>query len=139
MAFRRRKRGDADIPVASFSDLAFLLIIFFILVTSLDTTKGFKADLPAGEKGEAKQGKTTTVVLRDDRVVINDADVSMAQLKEKLVGMALPSRQDEEERVVLLEAVGNVTYQNYYEAMSIIHAAGGLVAIVRQDEEGGGN
>ncbi len=53
----RRDHGCDDIPVASFSDIAFLLIIFFILATTLAKTRGFITELPSGEKSEKQAVK----------------------------------------------------------------------------------
>ena len=37
------------------------------------------------------------------------------------------------EKVVLLEASGNVTYQNYFDVMASISAAGGVTAILQEE------
>ena len=39
-----KKRRDAEVPVSAFSDIAFLLIIFFILAASLVHVTGIVAD-----------------------------------------------------------------------------------------------
>ena len=47
---KEKKHRSGDIPVGSFSDIAFLLIIYFLVATSLVKLKGITADLPSGEK-----------------------------------------------------------------------------------------
>ena len=131
---KKKKIAGEDIPVASFSDIAFLLIIFFILVTSLHKDEGFITEIPAGEKSEAKSEKNTTIAIRNDKLFINDKDVSTKELYRELKELKLGEKKTEDEKMVMLEAIGNVSYQNYYAAMSAISSAGGIVAIVKEDE-----
>jgi biopolymer transport protein ExbD len=132
---RRRSHGCDEIPVASFSDIAFLLIIFFILATTLAKTRGFITELPSGEKSEKPPEKTTTVQLNSGVLRINDDVVDLKQLKQKLLDMKLHARSGDD-KVVMFEATGRVDYQEYYEIMAVVARAGGSICIVR--EEGGG-
>ena len=49
MLEKERKRS-AEIPTASMADIAFLLLIFFLVVTTIDVDKGLGLTLPP--KGE---------------------------------------------------------------------------------------
>jgi len=131
---RRRKMGCDDIPVASFADIAFLLIIFFILATTLVRTQGFHTEFPQGEKSEEPPRKTTTVQLHEGKITLNDGQVDLAGLRAGLAELKLHTRTGDD-RVVLLEATGKVDYQRYFEVMAAITRAGGTICIVR--EEGG--
>lgn len=131
---RRDKKGPPEIPVSSFSDIAFLLIIFFILVTTLDKITGFVGELPAGERSEAQTDKAPTVQLHHERLRFNDRDTDMDGLRESLEKLNLHNKQ-QEQKVVLLEATGAVKYQLYYEVMSAIDKAGGVVAMVKEEEK----
>ena len=131
---KRRKPGCDDIPVTSFADIAFLLIIFFLLATTLVKTQGFVTDFPSGQKSEKPQEKTTTIVLRDGKITLNDNEVDVAGLHAGLKALRLDTRQGDA-KVVLMEATGKVEYQTYFEVMAAITEAGGSICIVR--EEGG--
>lgn len=55
MAAKRRFRGG-DIPTASMADIAFLLLIFFLVTTTIDMDKGLGIVLPAeGQEIEIKK------------------------------------------------------------------------------------
>ena len=133
---QRKEKKDLEIPTDSVSDIAFLLIIFFILTTTLSKLSGFTAELPsanASDKQAAKtDAKTPSVQLGNGKILFNDQELSAATLKDRLLDLQLASKQGEE-KVVLLEAAGKVDYQTYYEILAAISAAGGVVAIVEED------
>lgn len=131
---RRKPEGAGAVPVDSFSDIAFLLIIFFILTTTLNATRGFTSELPQGKKAEARsQAKTPTVTVKDAQILWNGDPVDLAGLEAKLRPLELASKEGEE-RIVLFEAVGDVPYRDYYAAMAAIDRAGGHVAIVKEEK-----
>lgn len=135
--FKKTQLSDADIPTASFSDVAFLLNIFFILTATLVQPTGFHADIPAGEQGKAQEQKMTTVALSaGGKIIYNDNPVTMKQLRNLLRDADLPNKLPDS-RTVLLTASENVPYQDYFETMSVISSAGGLVAIMREPKKEG--
>jgi biopolymer transport protein ExbD len=134
---RRREKRDLEIPTDSVSDIAFLLIIFFILTTTLSKLSGFTAELPsadATQKQPAKtEAKTPTVQLANGKMLFNEQEVSLDVLRERLLDLNLAAKQGEE-KVVLLETAGKADYQTYYATMAAIAAAGGVVAIVEEGQ-----
>lgn len=135
MAFSipKRKR-EVGIPLDSFSDIAFLLIIFFILTTSIQKMTGFRTELPAGQQSQVKQTeKTPTVNISAGGVLLNEKTVSLEQLASELKALDLGSKKDEQ-RVVLLDAGPDADYQLYFEVMALITAADGVIGILTEDE-----
>lgn len=130
---KRKKKGHAEIPVNSFADIAFLLIVFFVIASTLSQTKGVITDIPSGEKSEAKEEKSTTIQLHDNTITLDDVDVDVVTLRRKLRDLQLHLKK-EENRIVLLETTGNVDYQTYYSAMTAISGAGGIIALVGEEE-----
>ena len=47
MLVEKRKKIVAEIPTASLADIAFLLLIFFLVITKIGTDKGIDLVLPA--------------------------------------------------------------------------------------------
>ena len=134
---RRKEQRELEIPTDSVSDIAFLLIIFFILTTTMSKLTGFTAELPSGAAAQQQaaktDAKTPTVQITNGKLLFNEQEVSMAALQERLLDLQLAKKQGEE-RVVMLETAGKVDYQIYYETMAAISAAGGIVAIVEEGE-----
>jgi biopolymer transport protein ExbD len=135
MQAKRPKKKGGVIPVDSFSDLAFLLNIFFILVTSITQSVGFTTDVPAGEKSQQQQEQTTVVKLNNEEIRLNDKVVNLPGLEQKLRQLQLAEKKTETERMVVLEPTGQVRYQRFFEVMATITAVGGVAAIVREDKE----
>ncbi|HUT98624.1 MAG TPA: biopolymer transporter ExbD [bacterium] len=67
MAFKRKSKVSADIPAASMSDIAFLLLIFFMTTTIFNVEKGIRLVLPAeGPSLKVKQTHIITVQVAED-------------------------------------------------------------------------
>jgi biopolymer transport protein ExbD len=131
---KRSKGGVSAIPTESFADLAFLLIVFFLLTTTLHHREGFMTDIPAGEVGDPSEEDTMpTVTLHEDQILWDDNVVTVAELRQHLLDLRLRERS-EEERIVILQAVGEVPYQPYFELMALIASSGGVVTIVREGD-----
>ena len=63
MKIGRKRKGKAAIPTASMSDIAFLLIIFFMSTTKFDVKEGIKLVLP--QAAESQENKTKTLTLTE--------------------------------------------------------------------------
>ena len=131
---REKKHGSGEIPTNSFSDIAFLLIIYFLVATTLVKVKTITAEMPTGEKNaESQSDKTPTINLRAGDIHYNDKKVDIDELNIKLAELDLMAK-DPSKRVILLESVGGTPYQDYFQALATISAHGGVVALVEEDE-----
>lgn len=99
MKIGRKRKGKTEIPTSSMSDIAFLLIIFFMATTKFDVKEGIKLVLPqATEEQEGSQTLTLTEkemtrfqIVPDGTVAVNkdnprryDAATLDALIKTKL-------------------------------------------------------
>jgi biopolymer transport protein ExbD len=136
MAGRRHKsKRMTDVPVSSFSDIAFLLLIFFILVTTFDKTRGFVSELPSGQiTQQTQKGDTPTVEIQSGELRFNDNPVTLPELEERLAELKLPGKEVEGQKLVIMESSAGVDYQTYYGVMAAITNAGGIIAIAKEDE-----
>jgi biopolymer transport protein ExbD len=63
MKIGRKRKGKAEIPTSSMSDIAFLLIIFFMATTKFDVKEGIKLVLP--QATEKQEGQTQSLTLTE--------------------------------------------------------------------------
>lgn len=132
---REKKHRDGEIPTGSFSDIAFLLIVYFIIATTLLKVKSITADMPAGEKSSQSQSDKTPIVnLRGEEIFLNDKPVDIVGLNERLAALELFDKEPKD-RVIMLESARGTVYGNYYQAMASISANGGVIALVKEDEK----
>jgi len=131
---KEKKHRDGEIPTGSFSDIAFLLIIYFLVATTLMKVKTITADLPSGEKSEQTEtDKTPIVNLNGTEIIFNDKPMSMDELQERLAALELATKEPAE-RIIMLESTKGTPYQNYFQALAAISANDGVVAIVEEDK-----
>ena len=139
MKFKHRKKQakkhrSGEIPTGSFADIAFLLIIYFLVATTLVKVKSITADLPTGEKqADAQIDKTPTLILRDEEMLFNDNPVSLDELNQRLAALKLPDKSPGD-RIIMLESTDSTRYEVYFHALAAIDAAGGVVALVEEEE-----
>jgi biopolymer transport protein ExbD len=91
----RRSRGEAAIPSASMSDIAFLLLLFFMVTTTVTGEKGLRLDVPRAEATQRIRlrsnvlsvwvDKSNRISIQDNLVKTNDEFAARIarRLKEK--------------------------------------------------------
>jgi len=139
MLLRRKARPQPEIYVASFADIAFLLIIFFILTTELNKPFGKELQIPSGVTDPAQKAKENLTVNLKPGFQIRYGEKaqeirSLPELQEKLKSENLLARK-EEDRIVILDSSPLVSYKDYYQVVMAITKAGGVLALV--EYEGG--
>ena len=67
MRIVRKLKPTPDVDPVAFSDVAFLLIIFFILTTTFVRSTGNVLELPSGTRdAQPREEKTLTIFLKQD-------------------------------------------------------------------------
>jgi biopolymer transport protein ExbD len=81
MKIGRKRKGKAEIPTSSMSDIAFLLIVFFMATTKFDVKEGIRIVLPQAADEGAEQTQTLTLtenemtrlqITEDGRIAVNN-------------------------------------------------------------------
>ena len=146
------KRKVPDINSSSTADIAFLLLIFFLITTSMDTDKGLTRQLPPPpEKDQQKQDNDDKIKERNilqvylnlyDQLMVNGEIMDVSQLRNKakefiankLDDEKLPVRTDKEveffgtvkvteKHVVSLQNDRSSSYQAYMNVQNELVAA----------------
>ena len=139
MALKRKIRGVSEIDVTSFSDIAFLLIIFFILTTSMINLKGQQLKIPSGAppKEQRAEDKALTINLKPDDIRIGEKGeaISLSQLRRRLFEAKFDMQANDKDRAVILEAAGDVSYDIYFKVSCAITEAGGILTLMEMEDE----
>jgi|SRR5690554_4425729 biopolymer transport protein ExbD len=79
MKIGRKRKGKAEIPTSSMSDIAFLLIIFFMATTKFDVKEGIRIVLP--QAADDSSGEAQSLTLTENEMtrlqIIEDGSISV--------------------------------------------------------------
>ena len=135
MKVRRSTRLMAEPSSMTTGDIAFNLIIFFLVCASAAPDSGRRQNIPRSETAKQQEQKTehievhltrTTMAINGDAVLPRDA---LPRLKGLLAGKSRP-----EDRVVIVKSRPEVPYHHWIAATSMIEEAGGIITIQREEE-----
>ncbi|NQT24387.1 biopolymer transporter ExbD [candidate division KSB1 bacterium] len=86
MLLDKKRTREAVIPTSSMADIAFLLLTFFLVTTSLDMDKGLQLTLPP--KGESrpipKHNIASLMVNATGEVLLDEEEIPIANIKETI-------------------------------------------------------
>lgn len=129
-----------DVDLGAFSDIAFLLIIFFILTTSLIKPVGKVVDIPASsQKSEKNENKNLTVTVMPDKILYGEDEESQKEVpfvnfRDDILSRNLKSKT-EPERMIIVNVGNDVEYDAFFRVVTAISKAGGIVAMVEEEED----
>jgi biopolymer transport protein ExbD len=125
LRIKRRKTLKAVIPTASMSDIAFLLIIFFMTVTVFRKAKGLPVQLPYAKTTERilKQRDLAYIwISKDGKVSIDDNIVSPNR-----VALIFRTKIDKNPALITsIKADKDVPYKYVHEVMEALREANAL-------------
>jgi biopolymer transport protein ExbD len=136
----KAKRGKIEMhsepPSVLMVDIAFNLLIFFVVCASNEPQDGRKQDIPgADSKNSQKQAQAAEnidVHLTRSTASINGSPVRQVdftpKLKELLKGRAKP-----EERIVVVKSSPDTPYDHWINVTGLIEAAGGIITLQMEE------
>ncbi|MHC4885216.1 MAG: ExbD/TolR family protein [Planctomycetota bacterium] len=131
MKVDRRRTSTPAVNLSSMGDIAFLLIIFFVLTTNF--LKEAKAEYELSTAAEIQQLKesSVSVVVDEDGVVWCQGHVIDAQGLEGAVSSYLETAPD---KTVMVKIDKNLTKEQYGEVILALSRAQAEIALVGEKE-----
>lgn len=123
MKLQRRQKSNPEIPTSSMADIAFLLIVFFLVTTTMNQDKGIGMQLPpAGESKKIQKKNICNIWVNvEGQILINlEQEVSVAQLRSN-VELRLKKN---EKLIVSLKADRETPYNKFIDVLDEIKLAG---------------
>ena len=122
-------------PSVATGDIAFNLIVFFLVCASVQPDTGRRQSIPSSETAaeESKQMENIEVALTRTAVLVN-GDVTpinrlLPRLKTLLAGKSQPS-----DKVVVVKSEPDTPYSHWIFVTSVIEDAGGIVTLQIEEE-----
>jgi len=122
-------------PLAAMSDIAFQLIIFFMVTASFVNKDAVKIEMPASEGDSRLQTDAMPTIQANAEIILLDGvevttmDDLQARLQERLT--ILP----EAERVVILLTADDLPFQKNVALLATVQRSGGQPAIMMEDSD----
>ncbi|MYK42232.1 MAG: biopolymer transporter ExbD [Gemmatimonadetes bacterium] len=137
MIGRRQSRVAPEIPTSSMADIAFLLIVFFLVTTTMNQDKGLSLHLPpVGETKEVQEKNILNVWInaRDQIAFFENEQltpVPFAELKARIAGRL----QENENLIVSLKTERGATYRTFVDVLDELKLAGATKISIANPEE----
>ncbi len=117
------------------NDIAFILIVFFLVCASVEPEDGRSQVIPRSEKNEEQQtSQSTEVGLTPAIVTIDGTPYQLSEFQSR-IRQILSRKKTEAERVVVLKSQADVPYQHWIAMTEIIERAGGIVTLLIEEEQ----
>ena len=117
MDFGRRNKVSAEANMSSISDLVFLLLIFFIVMSTM-AVNGEMVNLPKTTTGESIAGAASVTITKDLVFSVNSEVVTKEEIKDKLT--ALMAGKPGDKRTVILNVDRDVPTGETIELFSTL-------------------
>jgi biopolymer transport protein ExbD len=118
------------------TDLAFNLLIFFVVCASTAPEKGRQQQMPSSSKEKANEQKPQNIEINITRttVSINGGEVPMTEFPSKMKGL-LAGKTKPEERIVVVKSDNDTTYAQWIRVTGEIERAGGVITLQLEEEK----
>jgi biopolymer transport protein ExbD len=117
MKIERRKTLNSEVYVASFNDIMFFLLLFFLIISTMVNPSVIKLLLPKAAHSEQTVSKQTInlTITKDLKYYLNDEEIQPDKLEFKLK-LAMRSAQ---ETTVVLRADNSITLQPVIDVIDL--------------------
>ena len=122
MLTKPRRTKMQEVNSSSMSDIAFLLLVFFLVTTTISLDKGISLILPAeGNEMEVNKNNIVNVLINDQgRVMFDDKPTPIKDLKRKSI-----DRINKNEKIIFSVLTTKRTkYKYYIEVLDQLKQAG---------------
>ena len=125
--FRHRRRSEIpSLNTSSTADISFMLLIFFLMTSSMDAGKGLKRQLPPPPQEQEQvadilDSDIMTIELdADGRMTVGGSEFSLQQLQQEVRQFAAVNPHH---RVVAIKTDPQAKYDAYFQLQNAIVAA----------------
>tara|TARA_B100000214_G_scaffold356071_1_gene314385 strand:- start:1046 stop:1447 length:402 start_codon:yes stop_codon:yes gene_type:complete len=83
---KKKRRGMTEVNSSSMADIAFLLLVFFLVTTTISMDKGISLVLPAeGNELEVNKKNISNILINESgKILIDDVPIKLKALKQKI-------------------------------------------------------
>ncbi len=123
MAIQMRNKRDTNFSMSSMSDIVFLLLIFFMLTSTLVAPNAIKLLLPSSQSKTMSKQTVTVYINKERNIYVEERKVDPTNLESVLFSLirneqaaSVVLRSDKtvpvQDIVVLIDAINNINQKN---------------------------
>ena len=131
------KRGKmlVDPPACASSDIAFTLIIFFLVCAAVQPDTGLSQALPKTEEKseEREQSKNLEVSITPSSIVLNGSPLQLQEFARRL-SAELNKKTREQDKIVVVKSAPDTPYPIWINVSRTIDDAGGILTLELESE-----
>ena len=126
----------AEINITPLTDVFLVLLIIFMVTTSVVANQSKQVDLPGAQVSETTPQGVTVTVLQDGTMQVNDVTTSDAELFKRLEA----AHKDTRDKLVILRGDKNVLLGKAVNILDVAHQAGatGIALATKPPDKKGG-
>lgn len=122
------KRKIQEINTSSMADIAFLLLIFFLVSTTIDSDKGIQRKLPPVEDSITeiilnKKNVLDIIINGDNELLVNNESLAIEDLNAFAVNFISHDKDNAKNIIVNLQNTRNTNYDSYLQVQNELTAA----------------
>lgn len=124
----RRKREVPSLNTTATADISFMLLILFLVTTSMDADKGLQRQLPPMDNQEEttidvnKENILQLELKENNQLIVNEKPSSVKQLRQHVIDFIAKS-SDREHHIISLKTHRDASYDTYFKIQNEIVAA----------------
>ena len=130
MILKSHNKINPNFSMSSMTDIVFLLLIFFMLTSTLVTTNALEIILPSSSAQPLKKQSVSISITEDLRYFVNNESVERLFLDSKLKAVM---NQDNDVTIVL-RASKSIPYEFIVEVMDIAYKNGYKIVLATQSK-----
>tara|TARA_B100000700_G_C15020547_1_gene845492 strand:+ start:618 stop:1016 length:399 start_codon:yes stop_codon:yes gene_type:complete len=118
---KKKRRGLDEINSSSMADIAFLLLVFFLVTTTISMDKGINIVLPAdGEQKEIPKTNITNILINESgKVLLDDIPTLIKDIK----GVAEKKMAANDKMIFSVQSHSKTKYNDYLKVLDQLKMA----------------
>lgn len=129
MILRREKRTVPQLNTTSTADISFILLVFFLVMTSMDVDKGLQRMLPPADDDATEQvtnvSRSNVLQLEitpESRLLADGEALDVSRLRSRVVAF-VGNDGSARRRMIMLDVARSASYDAYFNVQNEIVAA----------------
>ena len=133
MLLEKKKKKAVEIPTSSLADIAFLLLVFFLVTTTIDTDKGLQLVLPEkGQETKVRSENIANILINATGAVMMDEE----QIEVRLISEKARQMVRENENIIFsVKTVRGAKYDVYIDVLDQLKLANAKRISIAEPEQ----